>query len=50
MGDRIPVETRGGEGPDDWQIAESAKKAAASLEEFTAAFRDQENDVPGPAA
>jgi len=46
-GDRVPpTETRGGETPGDWQIAEAAKDAAAELDDFSAAFRDQENDQP----
>jgi hypothetical protein len=50
MGDRLPVtETRGGESPGDWKIAEAAtemaeafRKTTEHMKDFTEAFQAEE--------
>lgn len=38
-------ETRGGENPGDWDIAESARKAAAAFRTLNAAFLAEESNA-----
>jgi hypothetical protein len=42
-----PEETRGGENPGDWQVAESAREAAAAIDAFNDAFLAEEIHAHG---